>query len=229
MMIGPLLQVAERIYLGFIPWWMLELPLAGAFLYAVWWMIQPYFIHKRLAAEGEIERVYDDPVDHVRKRFPHLDDPHSLYISLVVPAYNEEERMSVMLDETLEYLHSRKAKDPEFTFEIIIVDDGSKDRTVEIARSYVERYTSDTVRLLILPKNRGKGGAVREGFLCARGSLILMVDADGATRISDLERLENGMNSAHSLSFSTSLSLSLSLSLLPPGVAALSVSILSVF
>lgn len=124
-----------------------------------------------------------------RDKFPSLDDMFSLNLSVIVPAYNEDQRLTPMLDECLEYLEKRRKFD--FTYEIIVVSDGSTDNTVEVAQKYAEKY--DTVRILELVKNRGKGGAVRLGVQCARGSLILFADADGATKFSDLEKLERSM------------------------------------
>lgn len=93
--------------------------------------------------------------------FPPTSAPASVYLSLVVPAYNEVERLPIMLDETLEYLHNRKQNDPSFTYEVLVVDDGSKDITSTIAGTYVKKEGVDTMRLLTLQKNRGKGGAVK--------------------------------------------------------------------
>ncbi|VDN53453.1 unnamed protein product [Dracunculus medinensis] len=114
----------------------------------------------------------------------------SLYLSVVVPAMNEEERLPAMLDECLPYLRHRSEIDACFTFEVIVVDDGSQDRTADIAYKYSLKYGNNVVRVLKLKKNLGKGGAVRSGVLRSRGSMILFVDADGATRFSDFERLE---------------------------------------
>ncbi|KAF6265307.1 nucleotide-diphospho-sugar transferase [Scenedesmus sp. NREL 46B-D3] len=112
-------------------------------------------------------------------------------LSIVVPAYNEEDRLPATLDETLAYLQRRRNKaGPAFTYEVIIVDDGSKDSTAAVAMGFVKRHGVDAVRLLRLPYNCGKGRAVREGMLVARGELCLMMDADGATRVSDMELLE---------------------------------------
>ncbi|WIA10119.1 hypothetical protein OEZ85_010326 [Tetradesmus obliquus] len=112
-------------------------------------------------------------------------------LSVVVPAYNEEDRLPATLDETLAYLQRRRNKEgPAFTYEVIIVDDGSKDSTAAVAMGFVKRHGVDAVRLLRLPYNCGKGRAVREGMLIARGELCLMMDADGATRVSDMENLE---------------------------------------
>ena len=66
-----------------------------------------------------------------------------------------------MLDECLEYLESSLKKNPKSTYEVIIVDDGSKDATSKVALKYVEQYGTQKVRVLTLKKNRGKGGAVR--------------------------------------------------------------------
>ena len=66
-----------------------------------------------------------------------------------------------MMDETMLYLEERRKKDSNFTYEVIIVNDGSKDGTSAVAMKYVQRYGADKVRLLEFVKNRGKGGAVR--------------------------------------------------------------------
>jgi dolichyl-phosphate beta-glucosyltransferase len=85
---------------------------------------------------------------------------------------------------------------PPFTWEIIVVDDGSKDRTTEVALRYSLHHSTDRVRVMTLPHNVGKGGAIQQGMLHARGQYMLMVDADGATQITDLEKLESRMTEA---------------------------------
>ena len=123
--------------------------------------------------------------------FPSVFDPPQLYVSFIVPAYNEEQRLPSMLDTTLTYLTQRRAEDPSFTFEIIVVDDGSKDRTAEIVLEVAREHPE--IRLLRQPMNMGKGAAVQAGCLCCRGTLMLMVDADGATKISEFALLEEKM------------------------------------
>lgn len=66
-----------------------------------------------------------------------------------------------MLDEALEYLEKRNAEDSSFKYEIIIVSDGSKDKTVAVGHEYSKSKGSDKIRVLALESNRGKGGAVR--------------------------------------------------------------------
>uniref|UniRef100_A0A1I7XNE7 DNA-directed RNA polymerases I and III subunit RPAC1 n=1 Tax=Heterorhabditis bacteriophora TaxID=37862 RepID=A0A1I7XNE7_HETBA len=114
----------------------------------------------------------------------------SLYLSIVIPAMNEEERLPIMLDECLEYLKSRQREHPDFTYEVIIVDDGSSDKTAELGVKY-GKNNEGNVKVLKLSANRGKGGAVRVGVLHSRGQLILFADADGATRFADINLLEN--------------------------------------
>ena len=117
--------------------------------------------------------------------FPTIEEDPTLEVSLIVPAYNEEERLPIMLDDTLAFLkdYIKNKENKEFTFEIIVVDDGSKDKTCSVVRKYMEQEGSDTLRLLKLSKNSGKGAAIRSGMLHARGRYLLMVDADGATDI----------------------------------------------
>ena len=106
-----------------------------------------------------------------------------------------------MLDEAISYLENRAKlqtsagdmevlRGPLFTYEIIIVDDGSTDKTSQVALGYCDKYGANKIRLLKLEVNRGKGGAVRLGVLSARGKLILFADADGATKFTDIEKLE---------------------------------------
>lgn len=121
----------------------------------------------------------------VSKQFPSLSDPATVNLSVIVPAYNEELRLPKMLDECLEFLNKRSS-----SYEVIIVDDGSSDKTSETALKYTETWGSDKVRVLTLAKNRGKGGAVRMGMLRARGDNLLFADADGATTFSDLDKVE---------------------------------------
>ncbi|XP_057789058.1 uncharacterized protein LOC131005950 [Salvia miltiorrhiza] len=139
----------------------------------------------------EAPPVFEDPNSLKSVPCPHIVDPAEKYISLIIPAYNEEHRLPGALDETLNYLEDRAAKDKSFSYEVIIVDDGSADGTKRVAFDFVKRYTVENVRVVLLGRNHGKGEAIRKGMLHSRGELLLMLDADGATKVSDLEKLEN--------------------------------------
>lgn len=139
----------------------------------------------------EAPPVFEDPNSLKPVTCPHILDPAEKYISLIVPAYNEEHRLPGALDETLNYLQERAAKDKSFSYEVVIVDDGSADGTRRVAFDFVKRYTVDNVRVVLLGRNHGKGEAIRKGMLHSRGELLLMLDADGATKVTDLEKLEN--------------------------------------
>lgn len=159
-----------------------------------------------------------------------------VFVTLVVPAYNEEERLSGMLEEAVEYLeeqyghHGTKSKssghgslqangqrgDKRRGWEIIVVSDGSRDRTVETALRFAKTHQlnrappapngpwhdqrnarptqipSGTIRVVQLEQNRGKGGAVTHGMRHARGTYIVFADADGASKFSDLGKLVEG-------------------------------------
>ena len=109
-------------------------------------------------------------------------------LSVVIPAYNEASRIGPTLDALLAYLRSRGK-----FFEILVVDDGSVDETVGV----VERRNDSEVKVLSLAVNRGKGAAVRRGVEESTGEFILITDADLATPIEDLERLEPFARNGH--------------------------------
>ena len=103
-------------------------------------------------------------------------------ISIVVPAYNEERRLPATLIDIIDF-----CEEEQMLYEIIVVDDGSTDLTHKVIEKF-KRIRSE-VRGIQLPKNYGKGHAVRTGALNADGVLILFTDADGATPIEELKRL----------------------------------------
>jgi dolichyl-phosphate beta-glucosyltransferase len=107
-------------------------------------------------------------------------------LSIVIPAYNEVKRLPVTLDRILEYLE----KSPIPVTEILVVDDGSNDGTVELVEFIAkEDVRAGPVRLISNPGNRGKGYAVRNGMLAAAGDWILSTDADLSAPIEELEKL----------------------------------------
>ncbi|KAL3338113.1 hypothetical protein AABB24_030347, partial [Solanum stoloniferum] len=110
----------------------------------------------------EAPPVFEDPTSFKPVRCPHIFDPAEKYISLIIPAYNEEHRLPGALEETLNYLQRRAANDSTFTYEVIIVDDGSADGTKRVAFEFVKRHSVDNVRVILLGKNHGKGEAIRK-------------------------------------------------------------------
>jgi len=105
----------------------------------------------------------------------------STFLSVIIPAYNEEAVIKSTLEEVAEYLSANA-----FESETIVVDDGSKDATRDIARSCEGLFRD--LRVLENPGNAGKGAAVRKGVLEARGEYILFMDADNSTSIRELEK-----------------------------------------
>jgi len=103
--------------------------------------------------------------------------------SVVIPAFNEAARLPRYLEEVVAFLDGRGAP-----YEVIVVDDGSADGTAAAVAAASGRHPE--VRLVRLPFNQGKGAAVRAGMLMARGTFRLFADADGATPIAELKRLE---------------------------------------
>lgn len=103
----------------------------------------------------------------------------SPYLSVIVPAYNEEHRLQNCLNELTKYLWGYT----HYMFEIIVVDNGSTDNTLSIAQRWQEEWPQ--VRIISTPE-RGKGLAVRTGMLHANGSYLYMADADLATPAAEI-------------------------------------------
>ncbi|GAA5928900.1 dolichyl-phosphate beta-glucosyltransferase [Sporobolomyces koalae] len=139
-----------------------------------------------------------------------LSAPPTVHLSVVVPAYNESLRLSVMLRPCIEFLETRNLADVRVaslptgvekgSYEVLIVDDGSRDDTVKVALELAEEFEREFgakrghIKVCSLVKNRGKGGATKHGVLHASGHRILFVDADGATNFADLALLESELD-----------------------------------
>lgn len=154
-----------------------------------------------------------------------IEDPE-VFMSLVVPAFNEESRLGIMLREAVEYLQKeygqtrsdvtangsvrRRQKDVKGQsnghveskkggataepagWEVLIISDGSKDKTVDTALDFAQSLGSESaglIRVASLVENRGKGGAVTHGMRHVRGKYAVFADADGASKFEDLGKL----------------------------------------
>ena len=104
------------------------------------------------------------------------------YLSVVIPAYNEAERIGPTLERVFAYLAEQS-----FSSEVVVVDDGSRDATVRLVRSL--RASHPSLRVIANAENKGKGGVVRQGMLEAAGEWRLFMDADGSTPIGELGKL----------------------------------------
>lgn len=113
-------------------------------------------------------------------------EEQSVDISVVIPAFNEELRLPPTLIQCIDYLEQEK-----FSYEIIVVDDGSRDGTADMVRRF--QRIRPQIMLIRLPRNRGKGHAVRTGALNSHGEQVLIADADGSTPFTELSRLRRAV------------------------------------
>jgi len=109
-------------------------------------------------------------------------DPESRTYSIVIPAYNESERITATLDKVLAYIAQE-----HWMAEIVVVNDGSRDNTAEIIRRYGRQ--NPAVRLVENPGNRGKGFSVRNGMMSSNGDILLFTDADLSSPIHEANKL----------------------------------------
>ena len=110
-------------------------------------------------------------------------------ISLVIPAYNEQDRLPPFLSSIAAY-HKQHQLDIR---EVLIIDDGSTDQTVVMAR----QFTKDLpLQIIQHEHNQGKGAAVQTGVMQAQGDTIVFMDADGATAIDELPKMVTALQTA---------------------------------
>jgi len=113
--------------------------------------------------------------------------PGEVFLSIVIPAYNESARLPDSLQKVLDYLETR-----DYPYEVIVVDDGSTDNTADLGEEFVSnvrlKNPKSTARVIRNP-HRGKGYTVRTGMLAAQGRYILFSDADLSAPIEEVEKL----------------------------------------
>jgi glycosyltransferase involved in cell wall biosynthesis len=114
------------------------------------------------------------------------DEPQSTGLSIIMPAYNEAESLAVCLPEVLGFCETHG-------FELLIVNDGSRDATAEV----IDRHRAHPkLRVTTHKVNRGYGGAIKSGVLSARTRYVITVDADGQHSLSDVLRLYDSVREA---------------------------------
>jgi len=104
------------------------------------------------------------------------------YLSLIIPAYNEEHRIRYALSKLIPYL-----KEQDYTSEIVVVNDGSSDATAKVVESF--RNDFPDIQVISYPQNKGKGYAVKKGMLAGKGEFRLFMDADLAVPVEYIEKI----------------------------------------
>jgi len=105
-----------------------------------------------------------------------------MHLSLIIPAYNEEKKLPKTLTKVDSYLRTR-----DYDYEILVVNDGSGDKTVEIAKNLIPGIKN--LRVTGYNRNQGKGYAVRFGMMEAKGDFRLFSDADNSTSVDQVEKM----------------------------------------
>lgn len=105
-------------------------------------------------------------------------------ISIVIPAYQESERVGSSIQKILDYI-----KHENLNAELLVIDDGSVDKTTEVAKRHCAEFPEIQTKVIRYDKNRGKGFAVKTGLLEAMGDIALFSDADLSTPIEELPKL----------------------------------------
>ena len=119
-------------------------------------------------------RVWNFPL---HKPVTNLNNP---FLSIIIPAHNEEGRLPRTLGQIFEFL-----KKQNYTSEVIVVENGSSDRTLELAHEFASQHPNVTV---LKEEQRGKGNAVRHGMLMARGEYRFICDADLSMPIDEIQK-----------------------------------------
>lgn len=112
-----------------------------------------------------------------------MSDSKDIYLTIVIPVYNEAKRIEKTLKGVIDYLQNK-----DFTYEVIIVNDGSKDNTVEVVQNFFSKGKFNNFSILDFKENRGKGFAVKQGMLAAKGDYILFIDADSSAPIEEFDK-----------------------------------------
>lgn len=115
-----------------------------------------------------------------------------IYLSVIIPAYNEEKTISNTLLDIDNYLSKQ-----DFSSEIVVVSDGSKDKTAQVVNNLAKLVKN--LRLIDNQENHGKGWVVRQGMLEAKGEYRLFMDADNATTIDHFDKMRPFLNKGNEI------------------------------
>lgn len=121
-----------------------------------------------------------------------MNDSASPYLSVIIPAYNEEKRILTTLEAAYAYL----TRQP-YSWELLVVLDGPRDDTLGVVRRFAAGKAH--IRWIDRAQNRGKGYTVREGMLAAQGAVRLFTDADNSTDISHFEQMQPLLAAGHNV------------------------------
>jgi dolichyl-phosphate beta-glucosyltransferase len=128
-------------------------------------------------------------------KFDHAADAEQPFLSVIIPAYNEEQRLPPTLQIVTEFLRGQA-----YTAEVLVVENGSTDHTSEVVEHFCRTRirTGDPIRVHLLHSAKGKGAAVKHGMLNARGAYCVMSDADLAVPISEVTKFLPPARKPHS-------------------------------
>ncbi len=113
------------------------------------------------------------------------------FLSVIIPAYNEEARLGPTLDAVMAFL-----KRCSYRSEIVVVDDGSSDRTSEVAQQKLSGFAHQIMKN---NPNLGKGGSVKKGMLAGKGKFLLFTDADLSTPIEEIEKVLKALEKGYDI------------------------------
>lgn len=119
-----------------------------------------------------------------------MQNNNQIFLSIVIPAYNEEINIVSTLQEIVGYLSGQN-----YTYEIVVVDDGSKDQTCGLVDNFIK--SNNYIKLLKNTVNHGKGYVVRQGMLEAQGKYCLFMDADNSTKIKEIDKAIKALDSGY--------------------------------